>query len=109
MVDAKPRVALPPVSLVIPERIHRRIGMHCADRIDPTLIKNTPKQSARLRLHKRVLCVGLGRIDVGIGGHDVEISREHDRRIKGVKFGRVRQEPLHPGELVFEFRSRLRG
>ena len=46
-------------------------------------------------------------IDIGVGRHDVVIPREHDWRIKGVKFGRVCQEPLHPGELEFEFRPRL--
>ena len=89
MVDAKAGIALPAVSLVIPERIHRRIGMHGADRIDPALIEQTPKQRPRLRLYKRVLRVGLGWVDIGVGRHHVEISREHDRRIEGVKLGRV--------------------
>ena len=108
MVDTKAGIAFPAVSLVIPERVHRRIGMHRADRIDPALIEKAPKQRPRLRLHQRVLGVGLGRIDVGVGRHDVEIPGEHDRRIEGVKLGRVRQKPFHPGELVFEFRPRLR-
>ena len=51
MVDAKAGVALPPVSLVIPEGVHRRIGMHRADRIDPALTENAPKESPRLWLH----------------------------------------------------------
>ena len=104
----RPGIALPSVSLVIPERVHRRIGMHRADRIDPTLIEKAPKQRPRLGLHKRVLGVGLGGINVGVRRHDIEIPREHDRRIEVVKLGRVGQEPLHPGELVFEFRAWLR-
>ena len=108
MVDAKAGIAFPAVSLVIPERVHRRIRMHRADRIDPALIEKAPKQRPRLRLHKRVLGVGLGGINIGVGRHDVEVPREHDRRIQGVKLGRVSQEPLHPGELIFEFRPRLR-
>ena len=66
MVDAKAGIAFPAVSLVIPERIHRRIGMHRADRIDPALIEQTPKQRPRLRLYKRVLRVGLGWVDFGL-------------------------------------------
>ena len=108
MIDAKAGVAWPSVSLIIPERVHRRIRMYCADRVDPTVLEQSPKQSPRSRLHQRVLCVGPGGIDVGIGRRDIEIPGEHDRRINGVKLGRMGQESLHPGELVFEFRSRLR-
>jgi hypothetical protein len=61
MVDAEAGVALPPISPVIPECVHRRIGMHGADGIDPALIENAPKQRPRFRLHKRVVGVGLGR------------------------------------------------
>ena len=82
--------------------------MHRADRIDPALIEKASKQGARLWLHKRTLRVGLGWIDVGVSGHDVEIPRKHDRRIERAKLGRVCQKPLHPRELVFEFRPRLR-
>ena len=41
-------------------------------------------------------------------GTTLKSPGEHDRRIDGVKLGRMGQESLHPGELVFEFRSRLR-
>ena len=44
MVDAEAGVAFPTVSPVIPKCVHRRIGMHGADGIDPALIKNPPKQ-----------------------------------------------------------------
>ena len=64
------------------EGVHRRIGIYCSDSIDPALIENAPK--------------------LGVGRHDVEIPREHDRRLEGVKLDRVYQEALHPGELIFE-------
>ena len=81
--------------------------MHRADRVDPSLIEQPPEQRPRLRLHQRVLGVGLRRIDVGVGRHDVEIPCEHDRRIESIELSRVLQQPLHPDELVFEFRSWL--
>ena len=77
--------------------------MHRADRIDPALIENAPKQSPRLWLYKRVLRVGLGWIDVGVGRHDIEIPREHDRRIKGVKLGRMCQSRFIQASLYLNF------
>jgi hypothetical protein len=56
--------------------------MQRADRIDPALIEKPPKESPRLWLYQRVLGVGL---NVGVGRHHVEISREHHWRIEGVK------------------------
>src|SRR4051794_38277570 len=87
MINAKAGVALPPVSLVIPEYVHRRVRMHRADRIDPALIENPPKQSPRLWLYQRVFGVRLGWIDIWVGRHDVVVTSEHDWRIEGVKLG----------------------
>jgi hypothetical protein len=39
------------------------------------------------RQYKHFVGVGLGRIDVGAGRHDVKISGQHDRRVEGVKLG----------------------
>jgi hypothetical protein len=72
MIDAKPGIAWPPVSHVVPEGVHRRIGMQFAHSVDPALVENAPKQGARLRLYKSVLYVGPSWIDVGIGRHDIE-------------------------------------
>ena len=103
----KASVALPPVSLVIPERVHRHIRMQSADGIDPALIEQLPKQSAWLWLDKRILGIGLGGIDVGVSRHNIEIAGENDRCINAIKFDGMLQKPLHPSELIFEFRSRL--
>jgi hypothetical protein len=90
MVDAEAGIAFPPVSLVIPKCVHRGIGMHRTDGIDPALIEYAPKQRPRLRLHKSVGGIGFGRIDVGVGRHDIKVSGKHDRRVKRVEFGGVR-------------------
>src|SRR5260221_6039913 len=46
MIDAEPRVALPPVPQIIPECVHRRIRMQRPDRIDPALVQNALKNWA---------------------------------------------------------------
>jgi len=101
MIEAKSGVALPPVSHVIPKCVHRYIGMQRADRVYPTPIEKPPKEGARLRLHERVVLIGFARVDIRFGRHDVVVARQHDGRIERIKLGGVRQEPLHPNELVF--------
>ena len=39
---------------------------------------------------QRILAVGVLRIDIAIGRHDVEVAGEHDRHVGGKEFGRVR-------------------
>ena len=106
MIDAKTGIAGPPVSLVIPERVHRCFRMQCANGVDPALIEKSSKQRSRLGLHKGILGIGLGRVDVGISRHDVIVARQYDRRIECIKLSRVRQQPFHPVELV-RFWTRL--
>jgi hypothetical protein len=43
VVDAKPGVAFPPISPVVPECIHWRLRMELADGIDPSLIEKAPE------------------------------------------------------------------
>ena len=50
VVDAQPCIPRPSVSHVVPERIHRRVGMQGPDRVDPALIENALKQRAAFRL-----------------------------------------------------------
>ena len=65
--------------------------------------------AARLsRLHQRVVVIGLGRIDVAVGRHDVVVAGQHHRHAGRVELGGMRGEPLDPGELVVEFRPGLR-
>ena len=108
LIEPQPGVALPALSHVVPERIHRRIRMQRADGIDPALRQQALVGGAALRLQQRVLVVGFGRIDVLVGRHDVVVAREHDRDAGLVKRGGMADQPLDPGELVVEFRSGLR-
>ena len=55
VIEAKSRIALPTVPHVIPEGVHRRIGMPRPDRIEPSLLKNLLERSATLRLHQCVV------------------------------------------------------
>ena len=82
--------------------------MQRADGIGPALVEKTPEQHARLGLNQRILRVGLARVDVTLRRHDIEIAGEHHGNVLGIELGGMRQQALHPGELVGEFRARLR-
>ena len=49
-IDAEPRVTVPAIALVVPERIHWLIGVAGADGIDPALIEQTPEAGAAFGL-----------------------------------------------------------
>src|SRR6266404_6158245 len=57
-------IAFPPLSLVVPESVHRVIRVERADRIYPTLGKNVRICCAALRLQQGILSPGLGGIDI---------------------------------------------
>ena len=89
MIEPEAGVALPPVPHVIPERVHLRIGVQRADRVDPTSVQKTCEQRPRLRLHKRIVLIGFRGVDVRVRRHNIVIARQHDRCIEGVKLGGV--------------------
>ena len=108
MVDAQPAIARPAVSQVAPIRVHRRVGMQRADGVAPALLENARKTRAAFRLKQRILGIGLCRINIAIGRNDVEVAGQHDRHADGKQLRGMGREAIHPGELVFEFRSGLR-
>ena len=71
-------------------------------------VEQALKQRAAFRLQQRVLRVGLRRIDIAIGRHDVEVAGQHDRHAGRIELRGMRDETLHPRELVGEFRAGLR-
>ena len=107
MIEAKPCVARPAIPQIVPEGVYRLIGMERPDRIDPALFEKPAEQCARLRLNQRVLRVGLAGVDVALRRHDIEVSGEHHRNVFGIELRCMRQQALHPGELVGKFRARL--
>ena len=108
MIDAQAGVARPAVAQVAPVSVHRRVGMQRADGVAPALTEQARETRAAFRLQQRVLVVRFGLIDIAIGRHDIEIAGEHDRHVGGEQIRRMRDQPVHPGELVGEFRSGLR-
>ena len=107
MIEAKPCVARPAVSQIIPEGVHRLVGMELADGIDPALVEEPPEQRARLGLNQSVLRIGLAEVDVALGWHDIEVSGDDHGNVFGIELRRMRQQALHPGELVRKFRAWL--
>ena len=108
MIEPKPGISLPTISRVIPERVHRRIGMQRSNRVNPAVFQKAAEQGARLRLHERIVLVGFRRVYVAIGRYDVVVACQHDGRIEHIKLRCMRDETLHPSELVSEFWSWLR-
>ena len=72
------------------------------------MLENFAKERAGLRLHQRILGVRLGGIDVAVGRNDIVIPCQDDRHAGGIEIGGMRHKSLQPGELVVEFRPRLR-
>ena len=107
MIEAKPSVARPAIPQVVPEGVHRLIGMERPDRVDPALLDKPPEQRAGFWLDQCVLRVGLTGVDVALRRHDIEVAGEHHGNIFGIELRCVRQQALHPPELVRKFRARL--
>jgi hypothetical protein len=107
-IDAQARIPAPAISFVVPERVHRLLGVKGPNGVDPTLIEQAPIARAAFRLKQRILCPRFGRIDIMIGRHDIEVTCEYDRGVQPVEGVCVRDETLEPSELVIEFRPWLR-
>ena len=107
MIEAKPCVARPAIPQVIPEGVYRLVGMEGPDRIDPALVEEPAEPRARLGLNQRILRIGLAGVDVALRRHDIEVSGEHHGNVLGIELGGMRQQALHPGELVGKFRAWL--
>lgn len=84
MIEPKPGVSLPPITHVIPERVHLPIRMQRSDRVDPALIEETFEKRPSLGLHERVILVGFRRVNVRICWHDIVIPCQHDWRAEAV-------------------------
>ena len=56
-------------------------------------------------MKQRILGVRLGRINITIGWDDVVVASQHYRNAGDKEIGSMRQEAIHPGDLVNGFRS----
>ena len=108
MIDAQAGVARPAVPQIAPIGVDRRVGMQRANGVAPALIEKLREAGAGFRLEQRILIVGFGRVDVAIGRHDVIVAGEHDGHAGREQIRGMGEEPVGPGELVGEFRPRLR-
>ena len=108
VIDAQPGVPRPAVPHVIPERVHRRVGMQRADGVEPAVVEQTRKTRTRLAPKQRILGVGFCRIDIAVRRNDVVVPGQHDRNVRGNELPGVCRETIQPRELVIEFWSRLR-
>ena len=82
MIEPEPGIALPAITRVIPKGIHRRVGVQGANGIDPALIEKAAEQGARLRLYECIVIVGFRLVNIRVGGYDIVIAGQHDRRVE---------------------------
>src|SRR5512132_1237211 len=106
MIDPQTGVAAIGVSEVIPECVDPLDRMELAQGISPTLGYEAPVGFAGFRTEQGVAEPALRFVDVEIGGHDVVVAGEDDRRTCRKQVGRVGREALEPAQLVVEFRAR---
>lgn len=85
MVDPEPRVTRPSIALMVRERVGGCQRVHRSHGIDPSLLAQLCERRARLRLQKRVVELGGGRVNVDIGRHDVVITRKLHRATRALK------------------------
>ena len=60
------------------------------------------------RLDQGVIIPGGRRIDVDLGRRDIVVAGQHDRHVLAQQLARMRLQAPEPGQLVVEFRARLR-
>jgi hypothetical protein len=108
MIEPQARIARPSVPFVIPESVDRLCRMERAERVGPALIDQPSKRRPALRLHQSVLVPRLRRIDIPSRRNDVVIASQHHREARGQQSRCVGNQSLEPGQLVGEFRPRLR-
>src|SRR5262249_1504844 len=82
--------------------------MQLSDRVDPALIAEIFEKLPSLRLHERVILVGFRRVNVRICWHNIVIPCQHHWRIEAVELCGMREQTLHPRELVIESWTWLR-
>src|SRR6266700_1145082 len=84
-VDAKAAVAFPPLTHVIPVRVHGCIRIKLTDGIHPPLLEQTTKGGAAFWLHERILRPRLCRIDIPTSRNDIVVACQHNGYIRRVE------------------------
>src|SRR5690606_40258676 len=71
MVYAQPGVGLPMLTEIIPEGIHRLVGIQPTYCIDPSLLQQSLKALPTLGLEQRILFPGARAIDILVSRHHI--------------------------------------
>jgi hypothetical protein len=108
VINPQPAISFPVLTEVIPEGVDRLVGMQRSDSIHPALIEEALPAGPCFRLQQRVFPPGARIVNVGVGGHDVEVTGEKGRmRAVDERHG-MDNEPLKPAQLVIELWAWLR-
>jgi len=106
MVDPKACVALERPAPIFPERIDGLIGVQFAQSVAPSLLQHMAVSFPHLRREERIVPPPLGRIDIQIGWHHVEITGDDHRRIYSDERGEMVVKSLEPAQFEVELGSR---
>ena len=107
MVDAQPRIGLPMLAKIIPERVDALVRIARAQRVGPALRQQTPITFAAFGLQQRILEPRSRVVDVVVGRHHIEIARDHHRMAAIAQRRRMGDQALEPRQLVVELGARL--
>src|SRR3546814_16781678 len=79
MVDTQPGIALERAPPIFPEAIDGLTRVQMADRVGPSLFQQPMIGRFHLGCEQRVVAPALGRIEIEVGRHTVEVARDDDR------------------------------
>ena len=108
VINAKPVIARPGTSLVIPIRPNPAARVVRGQRIGPPCPQQPAIGFARLRLHQRIISHCSRVPDITIGGNYIVIADHHGGHFFGRNRRHARRQPFHPAQFVIEFRAWLR-
>jgi len=80
VIDAQAGVARIRIPEIVPERVHGRIWVDRATSVGPTLLQQAREGGTNLGSEQSIVEPVLRLVDVTLGRHHIEVTREHNRR-----------------------------
>ena len=108
MIDAQPSVSAECVPKIVPERIDRLFRMPCPKCIRPSLIEKPKVRGTHLRSKECIVEPAFRLVNVTLSGNDVEVTCQNNGRSACQQVSRMSDQPLEPGDFIFELGTRAR-
>lgn len=85
VIDPQPGVPFEGLTPIFPEGVDPFVRMEMAQGVGPSLRDQTRICLPHLGREQRILAPALGRVDIQVGRHDVEVAGDDDGRIQCVE------------------------